>query len=65
MLLQAFTERQRVHCGIEHEFGLRDDPVQPGTVEEELAIQQEIEAAFGFAEESPEPTNPERGVYAT
>ena len=57
------TERQRVHCGVEHEYVLKHDPVKPGTAEEELAIQQEIEAAFKFAEESPIPTNPDRGIF--
>lgn len=47
--LEFFTERERVHCGIEQEFDLKSDPVKPGTPEEEATIRKEIEAAFEFA----------------
>lgn len=60
--LQCFTERQRVHCGIEHEYTLQNDPLF-GYTTDESEITREIEDAFEFAIQSPVPTNV-RGVYA-
>lgn len=64
--IEFITERQRVHCGTEHEFVLSDDPLKyfTPTDEQEQAIAKEIAEAFEFAKQSPKPTNPERGVYA-
>ena len=60
--LEFRTERQRVHCGIEHEYTLTNDPLE-GYNTDESEITQEIEAAFEFARQSPAPTEV-RGIYA-
>jgi pyruvate dehydrogenase E1 component alpha subunit len=61
-LLEIDVERQRVHCGIEHEYTLQNDPLL-GYNTDESEINQEIEAAFEFARQSPAPTEV-RGIYA-
>lgn len=68
--LEFYTERERVHCGVEKEHELLSDPLKTHSytygeiLEMEAEIQLEIEEAFEFARMSPIPTYPERGVYA-
>lgn len=61
-LLVIDVERQRVHCGIEHEFTLTNDPLEGYTTDESEII-KEIANAFEFARQSPAPTEV-RGIYA-
>jgi TPP-dependent pyruvate/acetoin dehydrogenase alpha subunit len=61
--IEIMVERERTHVGVDHEYVLTNDPLEGYTCDES-EIQREIEDAFRFAEESPAPTNPERGVYA-
>lgn len=68
--LEFYTERERIHCGIEKERELLNDPLKTHSytygeiLEMEAEIQLEIEDAFEFVRKSPIPTNPERGIYA-
>jgi len=65
--LEFTTERERVHCGIEHEYKLIKDPINkvlPAMLEWEKTIQSEIEEAFKFAKNSPIILNPEKFLYA-
>lgn len=62
-MIEIFTERERVHCGIEREFVLCDDCLLGYNVDE-TEIQREIAEAFEFARSSPVPANAEKGVFA-
>lgn len=61
-LLEVDTERQRVHCGVEFEYELKHDVLE-GYTTDETEITREIEEAFEFARQSPEPTEV-RNIYA-
>lgn len=52
--LEFITERERVHCGVEHEHVLQNDCLKGYTVDES-DIEREIAEAFEFARQSPEP----------
>lgn len=61
-LIEFFTERQRAHCGTDHEYVLQND-VLAGYNVNESEINKEIEEAFEFARQSPAPTEV-RGIYS-
>lgn len=46
--LEIVSERERVHCGVEHEFELQNDPLVGYNIDES-EIQREIAEAFEFA----------------
>ena len=61
--LEFNTERERVHCGIEHEYRLVKDPLRRVNIDDH-DIMVEIAEAFEFAKNSPAPKAPEEFVYA-